>query len=188
MALARIEIKQAIGSLNDETPVGRLCLRFYEHCRQTMLREFPWSFCEQYYTLALVASDPNPRWSYAYRYPTGVVRVNDIVDSSGIKIPSPRIPYKIGSDSQGRLIYTDEVDAVIAANTDISDTSQMDPMFIDSLAWRLAMELAGPLSENTGAVNTARGMYEISVRRAMAACMNEEAAEEYQGGLMEARS
>lgn len=185
MALARIQVKQAIGALTDETPVGRLCTRFYDQTRQALLREFPWPFCEQYYTLALVETDPNPRWGYSYRYPTGVLRVNDIVSEE--RIPSPKIPFKIGSDTQGRLIYTDELEAVIAANTDVSDTSQMDPLFVDAFAWRMAMELAAPLAESAEVTNYANAKYEMAIRRAMAAAMNEEAPDEYEGDLMKAR-
>jgi hypothetical protein len=185
MALARIQVKQAIGALTDETPVARLCTRFYEQTRQALLREFPWPFCEQYYTLALVTEEPNARWAYAYRYPTGVLRVNDIVSS--IRIPSPKIPFKIGSDAQGRLIYTDEASAVIAANTDISDTTQMDPLFIDAFAWRMAVELASPLSESAEVLNFANVKYEMSIRKAMAAALNEDSPDEYESGLMRAR-
>lgn len=187
MALARIQIKQAIGSLNDDTPVARLCVRFYEQTRQALLREFPWPFCERYYTLALVSTDPNPRWGYAYRYPTDVVRINDVIDPYGQRIPSPRTPYKIGSDTQGRLIYTDQEDAVIAANTDISDTGQMDPLFIDAFTWRLAWELSAPLSNSADVVAMARNNYEIAVRRAMAASLNEDSPDEFESDLMRAR-
>ena len=185
MALARIQVKQAIGSLTDETPVARLCTRFYEQTRQALLREFPWPFSEQYYTLALVETQPNARWGYSYRYPTGAVRINDVVSEQ--RIPDPKIPFKIGSDSQGRLIYTDEEDAVIAANTDISDTAQMDPLFVDAFAWRMASELAAPLSESTEVTNYANVKYEQAIRRAMAVAMNEDSPDEYEGGLMRAR-
>lgn len=185
IALARIQVQQAIGALTDDTSVGRLCTRFYEQTRQALLREFPWPFCEQYYTLALVTTDPNDRWDYAYRYPTGVVRVNDIVSEQ--RIPAPKIPFKIGSDSQGRLIYTDEEDAVIAANTDISDTSQMDPLFIDAFAWRLAAEFGGVLSKSSEVIAYANGKYEQAIRKAMAVAMNEDSPDEYEGDLMRAR-
>jgi hypothetical protein len=185
MALARIQVKQAIGSLTDETPTARLCTRFYEQTRQALLREFPWPFCEQYYTLALAETQPNARWGYSYRYPTGALRINDVVSEQ--RIPDPKIPFKVGSDSQGRLIYTDEESAVIAANADISDTSQMDPLFVDAFAWRMAVELSAPLSESTEVTNYANVKYEQAIRRAMSVAMNEDSPDEYEGGLMRAR-
>ncbi|WP_332726482.1 hypothetical protein [Pseudomonas sp. ESBL9] len=57
-----------------------------------------------------------------------------------------QIPFLIGYDPGGRVIHTDQPEAVCRFTFKVEDSTFFDPQFADALAWRLAMELALPLS------------------------------------------
>lgn len=187
MALARAGVSQTISSLTETSTQARMCNQFYEPTRQSLLREFPWPFAERYFTLALIAEEPNSRWNYSYRFPSTALRINEVVVDGGERVPDPPVPFKIGSDSSGRVIYCDEAEAVVAANTDISDVNQFDPLFVDAFAWRMAWELSSPLSQNPSYVQTTQMGYERAIRKAMAAALNEERPDEFNPSLLRAR-
>jgi hypothetical protein len=184
LSLARVGVQQEIASLSEVGTLAKSCRRFYDQSRQAMLREFPWSFCERPVTLALVEAEPVSDWIFSYRYPSDTMRMNRIV---GVRRrPDAPIPFRIGSDSQGRLIYTDQEYAVAWCNYDVSDTSQFDPLFTDAIAWRIARELAPLLSKDSGLTQSVRQEYEMAVRRAIASALNEEGQEENPCSLVEA--
>jgi hypothetical protein len=187
-ALARIGYGQRIAAITDNPAAARACYAAYEDVRQYMLRERPWPFAQRYETLALVASDPNPEWSFAYRYPASYLKIYRLINETAttgnatvyddlglVYTPSYRQanPWQTGSDSQGLLIYTDLEDAIAVGTWDVSDEGQWDPMFADAFAWRLAYEVAPALTKDNGPTERAMQMYEMAVQRAMASALNE---------------
>lgn len=188
LALARCGVKQSIASLTEQSENARSCNLFYDQSRQALLREIPWSFAERFHTLALVSTtETGNNWAYSYRYPADAVRVNYIVDQAGSRIPNPPVPFKLGSDSQGRLVYCDYEDAVCSYNHNITDVSQFDSLFVDTMAWRIATELAPFLSRDANFSAKVNQDYFMALRKAAAAAMNEEGQEEWQSSLSKAR-
>lgn len=186
-ALARIGQQQRIAAITDNTAPARACNAVYDDVRQSMLRERPWPFAQRYETLALVAADPNPDWAFAYRYPASFLKIHRLIneeitsyssiytDLNLISEPSyrQRVPWQTGSDTQGLLIYTDLEDAMAVGTWDIDDEGQMDPLFGDAFAWRLAYEIAPGLTKDGAITDRAFQMSELSVQRAMASALNE---------------
>jgi hypothetical protein len=189
-ALARIGFGQSIAAITDSSAPARACESMYEDVRQSMLRERPWPFAQRYTTLALVASDPNPEWAYAYRYPASYLKIYRLINETGT-IPTSggtiydylgltytpsnlqQNAWQTGSDTQGLLIYTDLKDAIAVGTWDVDDEGLWDPMFGDAFAWRLAYEIAPRLTKDAGVTDRALQMYEMAVQRAMASSLNE---------------
>ncbi len=172
LALGYVGVAHEISSLDEDSTEAEQVKRFYATTRDEILRgPFVWPFARRYVALALVAEDPNDDWAYAYRYPTDCVRALRLVD--GHRIQTTRIPWEVASDDTGRLIYTDQADAVLRYVKRIEDPEQFDASFVEALAWRLASKLAIPLSRSAKERDYAFQRYRIELATAQANAANE---------------
>lgn len=73
---------------------------------------------------------------------------------------------------EGGLIYTDQPSAVLIYGGLEESAAAFPPQFCDALAWRLAAELAGPLTQKTSLMEYAVNRYENGVARARASAGN----------------
>ena len=186
MALARAGVLQQITTLADSSAHAKACARFYEAARQGMLQEFTWPFAEQVITLSEASGVTVPGWSYVFTYPTGVARVNRLVGTE--RNPLEPVPFRILSRTVStvttKLLAADTYTVLspltldVWVNADVTDESLFDPLFVDALAWRLAKDLAPVLSQdNEGFTTRAEQQYEMAIRRATAAHLNEQGAD-----------
>ncbi len=162
----------------DNTVQSNAFLAFYDDALEEMLRAFDWPFAKRSVALAVVEEDPDDgaEYGFSYRWPAGCLRARYLVD--GNLEPSahnPRIPFEIGSDTTGQLIYTDEEDATLCYTHSITDVTVMTPKFRSALSWKLA-ELVAPVlcgADQTGLGDKALMKYELELSRAKAECLNE---------------
>lgn len=174
-ALARIGVSNFISSIDESSTEAAVCKVLYESVRDRVLREHPWGFASVYTPLALVAEADETaswaeQWDYAYRYPSDALVVRKILSVLG-KLEPVAIPYSVGRDAVGRLIFTDEKDAKIEYTSRVEDASQFDPSFASVVAWLLASEIAMPLSALDGIRKQALQMFamELDVAKRIAA-------------------
>lgn len=149
-ALARIGVSNFIASIDEATQEAAVCKLLYEQCRDRLLREVHWPFARAFKALALVtqaSSSPawKTEWQYAYRYPSDCLTIWRVLTTQG-RNEIPPAAYEIGHDEQGRLLFTDQQNAVIEYTARVEDPAQFDPSFMSALAWLLATEIAMPLS------------------------------------------
>jgi hypothetical protein len=150
MALAKIGIGQKIEELtNDAGDSEREANFWYPICRDRLLEAFTWQHASKQIALGLVEEDPNDDWPYAYRMPTECLVARRIVTGLGTA-ESVWIPFQLGQDSQGTLIYCDTEDAVLEGTFTLNDASRFTNMFGNALAWVMAAEMAMPLSVDSG--------------------------------------
>jgi hypothetical protein len=191
MALGRIGISQQISNIDGNHSVERTCKLYYDISREYVLGDKTWPFAQRYVALALVEENPNEEWQFAYRYPADTLRLDHIVvgglDTTGTylypytdytkphytKADSTTIPYELGSDASGKLIYTDITDAKAKYTADITDTDLFDAHFVNCLAWRLATELAGVLTRDPAIRASADQQYMLTISSAHANTLNE---------------
>lgn len=147
MALARVAVTKPIASLTERSKEAELCRTFYPLLRDQVLQDFPWPFAESHVALADIG-DPAPGWQYRYRYPANCLLVREIVQPGWRNAPTSdmKIPFKPGYSGGGRVINTDQPQASVRFTFKVEDPTQFDPLFVDALAWRLAMDLALPVS------------------------------------------
>jgi len=179
LALRRVGSRKTITDLgSNESEEAIHCNALYAHARDTVLDAFPWPFAMKYATLDLVEDlseeedDENRDWNYSYRYPTDCLKVRRIVTSAG-RLETVPEPFEIGQDSAGLLIYTDEEDAKIQYTARFTNSAQFSPIFADALAWRLAADLAMPLSQEESVRETAERFYRYALGEAQATHRNE---------------
>lgn len=178
LALGRIGASKQIRNVDTETTREAVVTRlFMDEDILFVLRDFPWPWATAYVALALVAGSTTenavPDWRYAYRYPTDCLYARRIaIESLGRNNPKPP-PFRIGRDAQGKLIYTNEPEAVLEYTAQITDPEEFDPMFTSMLAWKVGAGQAPSLSRIKDMAETCMQMYEIEKTKAQSRALNE---------------
>lgn len=164
LALSRVAVTKAIVSFTERSKEAEQCRVFYAPLRDLVLQAFPWPFAESTVALADLGS-PAPGWAYRYRYPANCLKVRNIVQPGWRRALTidQKIPFQIGYDAGGRVIHTDQPEAVCRFTFKVEDSTFFDPQFVDMLAWRLAMDLALPLSSKTDLVQFATQQYQMAL-------------------------
>lgn len=174
IALSRVAHTQPIVSFTEKSKAAELCAVFYSQLRDLVLAEFPWPFAESIVTLADIGN-PAPGWAYRYRYPADCLKVREIIQPGQRRslTADMQIPYKIGFDTGGRVIHTDQPEAGVRFTFRVTDPTFFDQLFADALEWRLAMDLALPLSSKSDLQQFAAQQYELALTRAEGSAFEE---------------
>jgi len=138
-----------ITSLEDGSKAANLCQRNFEPSADSVLRLYPWNAALSRARLAALAEAP--AWGYRYQYqlpqgpePALCLRLLEIDDGSDYRV-------------EGRRILTD-----YAAPLDIlyigriGDSASYDPLLAEAVAAKLAVHLAGNLTESASRVEATR--------------------------------
>lgn len=173
IALLRVGVSRTINSFDEKSKEAGICRAFYYHVRDALLSDFPWRFAQKNKSLALLESS-QIGWSYAYRYPADCLRIIKIISWLRNPTPAQSIQYQIGSDDKGRIILTDQEVAEISYVSQITNPANLDPLFVDAMAWKLAYEIALPLSAEVNLANNAYQQFQISLSVAQAKIFNEQ--------------
>ena len=201
MALARLG-QSTIQSITETNSVGaEFCNLFYKPVRQWLLRHHPWGFAKTSVALAQTTTTPLG-WDFQYQLPEGCLRVWSVVDEAGsgtelvASFANGELNYKpmassstpIEFDIFGDKLHTNLGAAYAVYNQDITDPELFDPMFSDAFAWRLAYEVAMPLSGKMALRKQALEGFEMSMASATTASSNERRVRQVVGSdLVEAR-
>ncbi len=193
-ALDTIGISESISDFSDRTTLARVCSRWFDQCREEVLRDFPWGFATRVMPLALVADMTAPGWSFVYQYPTDAVRllsVGEQYGTGGMQIGvggmrySPwsdeygatayRAPWEIrlNNDNASRVIVTSIQNAWAEYVAKVENVGVWPPDAIAALYHRLAAAIGGPLKADANLVRGAQQTYEFMRARAAANSQNE---------------
>jgi len=181
LALSHLGIGKEIAILETEkSEEAAACRRFYTICRDASLRDFPWPFCTRIAALGLVETDPSSEWAFSYRYPSNAWKLRRILSGTRNDDRQTRVPYKVYSDDDGKLIYTDMEDAELEFTVKETNPERFDPDFIMFLSLRLAAMIAPRLSRGDPFKMGQRAvqLYEFEASKARATAVNEQQDEE----------
>jgi hypothetical protein len=178
LALGRIGISDILANVDTERSAHAVRAKLvFDDERDFVLRDFSWPFATRYITLGLVdgsSSDPaNADWTFAYRYPSDCLMARRLALGNGRTDSTPPAPFRVGSDTTGRLIYTDQEDAVLEYTARVTDAETFDPLFVSMLAWRVAASLAPSLSRVVDMDKKALAGYFMDKAIAQASAANE---------------
>lgn len=141
-ALAHLAVGKTISNFDtDRTAEAAACRLFYDQVREELLRSFPWPFAKRFAALAVVEEDPSDSWLFSYRYPTDALRLIDIFSGTRVDSRATLVRYHVGRDGTGKLIYTDQADAILNYIEDI-DAPYFDPDFTSAFSYLLASRIA----------------------------------------------
>ena len=181
MALSHIGIGNEINNLTSEKSAeAGACRRFYEIARKQVLSDFSWPFATKFLSLALIEEDPTTEWAFSYRYPSDCLDFRRILSGTRNDTKQSRIPFRLGNDDSGTLIYTDMQDAIAEYTVDISEVSRFASDFTLALSFLLAA-LITPRMTGSDRFKISQQMYQLyqaQLSMAKANAMSEEQADE----------
>jgi len=157
----------SIAELSETSKEAQLCRRLYAPCRDQVLRDHAWNFALTHARLASVAIDDADlyRFAYAYVYPADCLRAIEI-DRGGLDIDPIEFRILRMNAYQGRVVLTDQENAILIYIAQVTQTGQFDPMFAMALSYRLAAELAMPLTGKESIVQGMTQMYQQQINTA----------------------
>lgn len=175
MALAHIGSTDTIADELELSPERVICSRFWDTCRDWLFayKDMKWKFATNTVALADLG-DPPPQWGFRYRYPNDCVNALEIVaDNSILLQTSQKIPFEIGYEAAGRVIYTNQDDAILSYTKRIEEAERYPATFVAAIAYNLAAMIAMPLKKDGNLANDLLQKAEQFAQIAMAASLNE---------------
>ena len=148
----------------DDNDRARLCAAFYASSRDATLRAYEWNFAIRRDTLVLDGTAPENGYAAQYVLPTDpyCLRVLELNDD-------PEAEWVI----EGRRLLTNESEAIIKFIARITETGYFDSLFEDTLAARLAMDLAMPVTKKYELMESMAKLYEYKLNEARGISMEE---------------
>lgn len=177
LAISHLGTAKEIADVDtDKSEEALACRRFYEVCKDSMLRDFAWPFAVRFQSLSLVEENPTDEWAYSYRYPIAAKYIKRILSGHRNDSRQTRVPYKIVSDSAGRLIYTDQQEAEIEYIADIDNANLFTEDFSLAFSYLLASYIAPRITGGNAFGEMSKMMldkYAIHLARAKQSAFNE---------------
>ena len=173
MALGHLGHTKFLLDFSERSLAADLANQYYEQARNFALEDFPWPFANKYAAVGLVEENPNDDCKYSYRYPSDCMAVRRIVTSNGRLETNPP-PFEIGSDVDGRLIYTNQESAVVRYTRLVEDANLYPAVFGEAVSWWLAGLIAPGLAKDRKYAQFAYQMYDIIKGQAEAQQLNEQ--------------
>lgn len=179
MALSHIGVKAFVASPTERSQEASVLNVWWQPAIDYVLADHNWAFARKYATLNLVEEDPNPDWQYAYRYPSDCIHARRICSPKGRRDPLPP-PFVTGQDDDGKLVLTDQEDAVLEYTVRVTEPERFDEKFTECLTFYLASRIALPLSRIPNMMEKMEAMYENKLIGASTKAMNEMQQDEQQ--------
>lgn len=181
LSLSHLGIGKEIANIEtDKGEEASACRRFFDILNNTQLRDFPWQFTTKTADGQLIEEDPTDEWAYSYRYPSDCALFRRI--QSGIRNDSrqSRVPYRIVYDATGRLIYTDQENAIFEYVKKEQNVELFSDDYVLALSLKMAFYMAPRLTAGDPFKlgDRAARLYEIEISKAKAQARNEEQPEE----------
>jgi hypothetical protein len=185
-------VSQFIQDIKENSAQGIVCNQFYQDCLEQVLADHPWKFATRYAALQLTGT-PNSDYSNLYAYPNDCLFARQLYNdttimsltSNGIYIDSwdlyailpfiPIIPFTVIEDevNGGLLLATDLDTPTLVYTARIANPNLFTPGFASALAWKLASEIAAPLTGKLEYGKAADDAYNKAMSTAQARDLNE---------------
>jgi len=160
-----------IMSLDEQSRNANLCKEQYEKLRDELLRSHTWNFATARAKLARLAASPVFGVSHAFQLPADFLRALSVVGSDTTSI---EVEYRI----EGRRLISDSAAIWMRYVRAAGDPNEMDPSFREALAWRLAVDLALPITQSSTVLGEMREGLTRAVLGARSIDALEDAAEQ----------
>lgn len=121
-ALRHLAIGKPIANLTETTENAQACAAFYDQTRDEILADFQWPFAKRFATLGAVVGGTdtipvNLDWQFSYRVPADALYCRRLLTGTRLDVPETRIPFALGSDATGALLFTDLAHVAATATT-----------------------------------------------------------------------
>ncbi len=150
MAISHLGSAKEIEDLETEkSQEASVCRRFYDTALAKVLRDYPWNFSTKFANLALETTFENYQefeYHYAYRYPTDCVMIRRILSGARVDTDQSAVPFRLGSDNAGQLIYSDMPLAKVEYTFFNDEADSYPPDFVMAFSYLLASMIAPRLT------------------------------------------
>lgn len=179
MALAEIGRGAQITSLDEASQAARACKLRYPYARDACLRAYDWNFAARRVELAANATAPAFEYARAFDLPADCLLVRSVYEGEAYK-------WVV----EGRQILTDMAAPLYIKYTKLVTTpTEFDPLFVETLAARIAADIAVHLSESVSRAQTLWQVYQAKLIEARRRDAQEGQPESFpQGGWLDARN
>ena len=180
LSLGHLGISKEIGNIETEKSASAAaCRRYFDISLDEVFRDFVWPFANKYADLGLVEESPNEDWAYSYRYPSDCRRLQKILSGIRNDTNDTRVPYELGNDANGKLIFTDKENAQVKYTVFISDAGLYTSDFIMMHSFLLAAYIAPRITggDPFGLRKDAFNFYLLSQGKAQDNALNEQGNE-----------
>lgn len=147
MALNNIGIGILLSNVDtDGTAEAKACRAHLDVAIETVLRDFDWPFARKYATFNKVADTPTLEWGFSYRYPPDCLNFRYVLTGARRPTLDQQVPFALGQDSSGLLIYTDQPAMQGAYTVKVTNAAFFHPDFVTALSMYLAWLIIPRLS------------------------------------------
>jgi hypothetical protein len=176
LALAHLGITKQIARLDERSLEANVCRQFFDQVRDQVISDFDWGFATAFAKVGLVQKHPTCEWQFSYRYPSGCLKVRRVLSGRRTDTRQSRVPFKVGADSEGELIFTDKECAEIEFTMFQDDPTKYTPDFVMAFSLALAIMIAPGITAGDPFNITAKcsQKYDAVIGRAQSNNANEE--------------
>lgn len=136
-ALSKLGAERIL-SLDENSPVARICKEQYPKIVVTLLREHPWNFAIKRATLAAATTGPEFKYAYSFPLPSDCLRVLEIEDGE-----------TVDWQKEGRNIVTDSSSMKIKYISSDILPGEFDANFSEVVALKLAHDICFAITQST---------------------------------------
>jgi hypothetical protein len=171
-ALRRFSHKNLVQAEDERSTEAEECRKGYEQAIRETLAAHDWNFARRTRVGSLLAETPANGYLYAYSYPSDCVKFRRIQKDIRTE-PEPRFEIALNAAGNGRAIYADKEAAVLVYTQYIDNPLMFDDLFISAASWRLAAEIAGPITKDLKRAKDCRDQFTLELSGAVASNANE---------------
>lgn len=148
---------------NPISPTESLLNRWYDQSRRKVLREHPWNFAIKNAVLAASATR-NAFGETVYPLPSDFVRLCRVIGAEGQIIS--KNDYRVEGGSI--VIQSDGGQLKVVYVYDIANVNAFDPLFVDILAYEIAISIAYKVTNNNTNIKRISELYKMRAALARA--------------------
>lgn len=155
-ALAKIG-ERPIADLSDDTTAARACRAIYAVARDAELSAHAWMFATARASLPASATAPEWGWQRSFPLPSDCLRLLTVRggDRPGLyELENRAVVTNLPAPLRVRYVRR------------VTDSLSFDPMFVEALACRIALELAERITQSTSKRQLAQGEYRAAITAA----------------------
>ncbi|MCK5604940.1 hypothetical protein KAR91_23825 [Candidatus Pacearchaeota archaeon] len=175
MALGHIGVP-ALTVFGESTPQGRACTKYYAAARDFVLRGHAWGFAEYRNYGALLTGQTLFGWDLAYQYPNDSIHMRRLWQEDET-LPPIQFQVMLSANKISKIIVTNEAQAVLVYTLRLTNTASYDIAFVTALSWKLASDLAIPLTKKKGKTEELLRLYQAYIASAKDADVDEESVD-----------
>ncbi len=160
-----------IMSLTEGTKNANLCNEQFAKLRDEVLRGHNWNFAIARAKLAQLSTAPAFQFDHAYQLPADWLRGVSVHDNEA---GQGAVAYRI----EGRTLLSDADTIYLRYVRRVTDPNEMDATFREALAWKIASDLAVPITQSSTVLNEMRDGFRTALIKARSVDAFEDFADE----------